>query len=421
MKGEQGVVPLQPGVMRSDGTLGLKKQFRRIACKMSVLEISGVERGISGEKQILRATLKMPRRQQEVFFRTDASTINASVEPFLPVALIPAMRRNKKIRIDGSISQTLFDGVNEVETVISGWFREFRRVSIEARLDREPHCDPARPSAAFFSGGVDSFFTLKNHASELTHLIFVHGFDIPLDDERRRKRSAENAREVAETMNLTLVEVETNLRDFGNGIVSWLDAYFGAGLAATALLLSPGFSRIYIPSSVARDQLIPMGSHPELDRHWSNGEVEIVHDSVEYSRFEKIRAISEWPPVAEHLRVCYNTVEEGLNCGRCFKCLLTMLVLESLGCLEKISTFPAEIDLDILEASALPTRKHERDRFVSAIRMLDERQANPRLRTTLQSMLERSEKVRPESRFQRTMKRVSRSVRKRITPLTAKR
>ncbi len=34
--------------------------------------------------------------------------------------------------------------------------------------------------ACFFSGGVDSFYSVIAHAKRITHLIFVRGFDIPI-------------------------------------------------------------------------------------------------------------------------------------------------------------------------------------------------------------------------------------------------
>jgi hypothetical protein len=155
-------------------------------------------------------------------------------------------------------------------------------------------------------------------------------------------------------------------------------------------LLSPRFERIYIPASVATDQLIPMGSHPDLDHHWGNGEVEFVHDGVEMNRSAKIAAIAAEELVRKHLRVCYQPIARGLNCGQCRKCVWTMLVLESIGHLESFNTFPNRIDLDALR-EYLPTDKHEQDRFREAIGRLDARAANPELREVLIEVLDAAE------------------------------
>lgn len=359
--------------------------------------------------QTLSATFVTPTRPREIWFRTDSGAINDSAEPFLPVALIPSMRRGWQIRVDGALSPALVEGARQIQSVICGWYREFQPVSIEAQP--MTHEDTAAPQAvaAFFSGGVDSFFTLQQHRDEITHLVFVHGFDLPLDQEERRRQMAQNARQVAEQLQLQLVEVETNMRDFGDHHVNWETAYFGAGLGAIALLLAPRFGRIYLPASVSREQLIPMGSHPDLDHHWSNGRIEVRHDGVEYSRFDKIQAIADWQLVSEHLRVCYQPVEQGLNCGQCHKCQWTMLILEALGRLDAMQVFPPTTDPQLLR-QWLPVEEHQRDRFRKAIRMLEQRNANPDLRALLQKLLAEGRKARRKTWVRRLPGRIRRTL-----------
>ncbi|MCO6412677.1 MAG: hypothetical protein J5I92_08030 [Thiogranum sp.] len=348
----------------------------------------------------LGATFVSPRRPYEVWFRTDGGAINDSAEPFLPAALIPSMRRGWTIRVDGALSPALVEGAQQIQNVMCGWYRELQPVSIEAQP--RAHDDTALPRAvaAFFSGGVDSFFTLQQHRDELTHLVFVHGFDLPLDQEERRREMANNARQVAEQLQLQLVEVETNMRDFGDRYVNWEKAYFGAGLGAVALLLAPRFARIYLPASVSHEQVIPMGSHPDLDHHWSNGRIDVLHDGVEYGRFDKIQAIADWPLIVDHLRVCYQPVNEGLNCGRCHKCQWTMMILEALGRLDAMRVFPSTTDPQLLR-QWLPVDEHQRDRFRKAIRVLEQRNADPALRALLQELLDEGTKARRKAWLRR--------------------
>jgi len=358
---------------------------------MSKLTVTSIRREVINDKQLLKACFAIQEKQMEVWFRTGMGEINTSAEPFLPVALIPSMRKRWTVIVDGEISAILFQGLVKIQQVMSSWYRKFHRVRVKVATTANPGPNGQRPVAAFFSGGVDSFFTLLQHRNELTHLIFVHGFDLPLEAVQRREQMAENARQVARQLQLELIEVETNLRDFGEQYVSWPEAFFGAGLASVALLLSPRFSRVYIPASVSNDQLIQLGSHPELDHHWGNGQVELVHDGAEFNRSAKIFEIASMPMVKSHLRVCYQPVEEGLNCGSCRKCLWTMLVLESIGCLDSVSSFPSTIDLDALRLY-LPTDKHQRDRFYESIRRLEERNAKPELRELLAELLEEGER-----------------------------
>ncbi|MCK4587976.1 MAG: hypothetical protein KAU29_11560 [Gammaproteobacteria bacterium] len=314
------------------------------------------------------------------------------------------MRRHWNLRIDGEVSPALLDGTDEIQRVMCGWYRKFRQIHIDAQRKVYPvHVQPDFV-ATFFSGGVDSFFTLQQHKDEITHLVFVHGFDIRIDDRPRQQEMAQNARRVAEQLQLQLVEVETNMRDFGDPHVSWPDAYHGAGMAAIALLLAPRFKRIYIPSTFSWDQQFPYGSHPELDRHWSNGHIDIVHDSVEHNRFEKIQAIADWPIIANHLRICYGSKHQGLNCGRCKKCLWTMIVLESIGRLDMMNTLPHEIDLQALK-QYLPYKKDPRERFIKSIACLEARGANTELLAVLHELVEKGDRYTKETRLNRLWKK----------------
>jgi hypothetical protein len=53
------------------------------------------------------------------------------------------------------------------------------------------------------------------------------------------------------------------------------------------------------------------------------------------------------------LRVCLQDLDSGLNCGRCEKCLRTMIALKALGCLDDCPTLPHEIDLRAMRGVAL--------------------------------------------------------------------
>ena len=58
-------------------------------------------------------------------------------------------------------------------------FQNLQRVAVDAEVRNEP-VDRASGVACFFSGGLDSFHTHLKHREEVTHIIFVYGFDIAL-------------------------------------------------------------------------------------------------------------------------------------------------------------------------------------------------------------------------------------------------
>ncbi len=371
---------------------------------MATLRVSNINLSREGDRQTLSADFSVGRRSRQVWFRTDEGPLPELADPFLPVALPPAMRRHWNVQIDGPISVKLLEGAQQIQQILAGWYPKFQQADISAPIAPADQVPAPTAVASFFSGGVDSSYTLHQHLDEVTHLIFVHGLDLALSHERERRRAADSVHEFAAKLGLGVIEVETNLRQFGQAHVGWVEAYFGAALASIALLLSARFKRIYVPASVSTDQLMPMGSHPDLDPKWSNGAVELVHDGLEATRFAKIRDVGSWAPAREHLRVCFEKSPDGLNCGRCHKCVWTMMILKATGDLEHVTTFKKPLDLRVLELYP-PQVKYQRDRFKEAVALLDERGADPEYRQFLQKMLDAEGKPSLRGRWRRFMDR----------------
>jgi hypothetical protein len=81
-----------------------------------------------------------------------------------------------------------------------------------------------------------------------------------------------------------------------------------------------------------------------LDQLWSSAAVMVEHDGAEATSAEKIAAIARDRQALRWLRVCYKNPDQAYNCGRCEKCVRTMLPLHALGALEHATTFPNDID-----------------------------------------------------------------------------
>jgi hypothetical protein len=148
---------------------------------------------------------------------------------------------------------------------------------------------------------------------------------------------------------VTLIPVYTNIRDLGpvNSKVFWEDfwinEFMGATFAAVAHVFSKRFSVLSINSCHDIPNLMPYGSHPLLNPLYGSSDLRIRHEGFHLSRFEKTRLISNWDLALQHLRVCNKTEYykfDSLNCGKCEKCVRTMLALLALGVLEKAGAFP---------------------------------------------------------------------------------
>jgi hypothetical protein len=335
----------------------------------------------------LAATIRVARQEWEVWFRTERPPVSGSADAFLASALIPAMRCRLPLRIEGAVSPRVLHGAGRVQRTMSVWNEALRSVEVEPSqlLPQTREADGA--VGAFFSGGVDSFYTIQRHREEITHLVFVHGFDIRLGQQHFREQVADALRRCAGELGLPLIEVETNLRDFGDAYAHWTEEYHGAALAAVALFLAPRFEKILIPATFAYAFLFPYGSHPGLDPLWSSESLEIVHDGCDATRFEKVEALASWDTALRTLRVCWQTKSGRYNCCQCWKCLWTMAFLRACGALERAATFERPLDLKALGES-LPQNRDEQARFVQALGALERRGGDPELAQALHAALE---------------------------------
>jgi len=168
-------------------------------------------------------------------------------------------------------------------------------------------------------------FTFLKRRQDISHAVFIHGFDFFLDQRDFQTAVARNAAFVQD-FGKTLIPIETNYHPFSYRYNLSRSLTQGGGLSSIALLL--GFSRVYVPASDHYSHLAPLGSHPLTDPLYSNECVEIIHDGVEARRVDKVIAIAEYASALANLTVCYNDMNK--NCGTCIKCLRTMIPLSAL-------------------------------------------------------------------------------------------
>jgi hypothetical protein len=266
--------------------------------------------------------------------------------------LTPAMALGERLRIDGVVSAHLMQSLPRLQAKYQEWNNGLSIISVEScGVDRSAaHEGHTRRLGLFFSLGVDSFYSLlknnRDHPGDdktIDALLFVRGLDIAIDDpevDDLFSMSVLNAKRVADHFCKTLLVASTNLRQFTNRFVSWGKTCHGAALASIALALSEAFAEVSIASTYDRDHLMPWGSHPELDPLWSNGKVSLSHDGCEATRLDKTHLVSLHPIALETLRVCFENPHSLYNCGKCQKCLLTMVELQRCGALERCRTFP---------------------------------------------------------------------------------
>jgi hypothetical protein len=287
----------------------------------------------------------------KVKYKVSQGPVSHTADAFLAAGLFPAMKMGRHLSIKGTVSEKLLTATGTIQDIVKAWFPGYTSISIDAESSNHTELNDQRGVGALFSGGMDAFYTLLKHRKEITTLIFMHGFDVPLDNHIFRDRVSRSIREVAIEFDKALIEVEINLPECLRNICSRFrfsigaDAH-GAVLASIAHLLSPQLKKVYIPSSYPYSNLNPWGSSPLLDPLWSTEDVEIVHAGCEANRVEKAALIAQSEIALKHLRVCFSEPEDAINCGRCEKCLRVMATLRTVGALDRCNAFSRNLDLD---------------------------------------------------------------------------
>lgn len=280
-----------------------------------------------------------------------ADGVTDAGDPWAILMLPWACKLGEAVELDKPVDAHLADNLRGLQRVWRSWYPELALVDIKAplRLSEAEVC-PDKKTAAFFSGGIDSLFTLVRHNDELRgdgtslidDLICVAGFNTSLEDFQGLQDSL---RPMAERFGKRLVPIATNIRySKQTAVTPYNDGYLmnhlahGAALAAIASILGKRYKEIYIAATHSYEHLIPWGSHPLTDPLCSSRSLRITHDATSFSRVERTTTVAEYDDALAVLHVCWEDLKKG-NCSRCQKCLRTMSTLDLLGKKERGITF----------------------------------------------------------------------------------
>ena len=314
--------------------------------------------------------------EQEIFIETEtayAEAMFANPHAFAVGCIIPALYfGERRLAIDEAICPRLKEGLETVMALMHHWTGgEFKPLTIDAPLTKTAlHEEKKRHAAIFLSGGIDSLAALKRimdnyartHPGYPKDALLVHGFDIGGVMKRGAKyhvfeRAKEAMAPVAADAGLALIPVYTNIRHLCDNRDLWLNQFFGAVLAAAAHTFSPRINLAWLASSYNIPHLHPCGSHPLLDPEYGSYDLQIRHRDVGWSRMEKLKIVAGWAVAFQNFRVCLANVPDRLNCGRCEKCVRTMLELEAQGLLDKTRAFEENaVDPAWLDAFSITIR-----------------------------------------------------------------
>ncbi len=319
------------------------------------MKIGAVQLQESGDSVVLSAECILRHFGPDtIYFKFDKKYrdfIVADASPFAAALLVPAMKLGQDLIIEGTVSEKFYYGLQQIVRTMVSWNIGLQPISITAdRLTKDTYT-PTKV-ATFFSGGVDSFYTyLKNKKDgeeKIRYFILADGYDISLRNKELWDITCEAVADTVQNENIEIIKTESNVRNLIEPIFEWTYT-FGGCLAALGLALRKELKDVLIASAYSYDQMIPDGAHPDIDHFRGTETLSFHHDGAEVTRLQKTLFISHHPAVLKHLRVCYRNKKGKFNCGRCDKCLRTMISLHIAGVLEQSMTFPHAIDIGLVK------------------------------------------------------------------------
>lgn len=304
--------------------------------------------------------LRLGDEVREAAFGCGDVPLAANPDAAFVAGLPVAMGLASSLAVPAGVSPGLLRASQTVQEMLAIWNPALRPVEVTAepgdpRRAGGANASGARGTAAFFTCGVDSFYTVLRRREEIDAVIYAHGLDLAADDPKRELVSA-TFRKAAAQLGLEAIELETDVRALSDPVCDWERIYTSAALATIGHLLADRFDRVLIPATHSYRDLHPTGSHPLLDPLYSSERLRIEHvDAV--SRVTKLELLVESELAMSSLRVCFRHGGEGLNCGQCPKCVRTMVGLRAIGAAGCCRTLPAEFSLREMSSGKVKSRR----------------------------------------------------------------
>jgi hypothetical protein len=318
-----------------------------------------------GQYQVLADVELESRSVRETLFfsvpEAQADWIRPDANAFMVGTAMAAMWNGEtRIAIDGEVDSRLAARTALAMRLMAQWRKgTLRPVVIEApTMSLAPPNGAQTTTGLFLSGGVDSLASLYWNTSRYPRgdsrrvgvAFFVHGLDVGDPNKMDRPDvwalGIDKLTALCRELDVELVAVKVNLRNLAKDWRFYAKCQFASLLAAIAHAASARIHRCIITPDNVLEYLGPHGSHPWLNSYYGADFLEISSGDMEqFSRLERIRLLTEWPAALGSLRVCWDTgaIPKGhLNCGRCAKCVRTMLEFLVCGQLQHTNVFPLD-------------------------------------------------------------------------------
>jgi len=360
---------------------------------------------------------------EDIWFMTPAAANPVADDWLLPIGMLVGMTLAEDVHIAGRVSRRLLASMDEIQRITAMRHDVLTRVRITAdAVAPTPRAGQPRVVACF-SGGVDAFYTALDPGVRADELLYVHGFDANVNDERLLANVIPHIRAAANELGRPLRLAESNWRE----VLAPLSGYpyfMGAPLLFTiAYLMGSDVTRLVLPGTC--DPFYELDDPSSVRSYgglWTTEGLETVeHGHV--SRFEKVRGIADSDVAMRHLRVCWGKNLPFYNCGRCIKCMRTRVHLKLAGVEGRCGTLPPRLDPGEVRR-ARPEKPEHRiylDESIAEAESQGLTDLAVALRTLREGRGDRGRPQGPRAKLARWVRRVHWSYRKRLCDASLRR
>jgi hypothetical protein len=252
--------------------------------------------------------------------------------------LLPiAMKYGKDLHIKGTIDPAVIRNAEKLSYIWAMWVPGLYstiKVTADHCISTAPPQKRA-PEVILFSGGIDSTHAMiqRGRTGNGNLAVTVHGMDYKAKDDSRFESLMAKGLPLIQDLAYESATVKTNAAEY----VAPLSYSHGFLLASILFLFSQHFKKGVIASDCTweQDMLIsPWGSNHVTNEHFASEHYKLETAEANFSRIQKISAISAHPIALNTVSFCKNYKFRPDNCGQCTKCIRTktMFIAELGSC-----------------------------------------------------------------------------------------
>ncbi|WP_375052844.1 hypothetical protein [Virgibacillus sp. JSM 102003] len=270
-----------------------------------------------------------------------------TADGFLIGLLFYALKNGDNIEVLAPISQNLYYSINNYLIPLLVKIHGYKRIRIKCNeLIKEPIISKGAVGTGL-SCGIDSFATIIDHLDDrcpknykITHYTFFnvgsHGDNGGEKARKLFKERAEITRKYANEYGNEFISVDSNISE----VLQMNFKQTNTMRSLSAVLILQRLFKVYYYSSgfpLKRFRLIKedTGAFDIFNMSMLSTEtIRFFSGCPIMTRIEKTELVASYEPSYKYLNVCYFSK---YNCGKCPKCLKTLLILEIIGKIESYS------------------------------------------------------------------------------------